>query len=183
VAPPGKYTVRLTANGATHTQQLLIQRDPRLTNITDADLEEQFKLAMQIRDELSRAHETVIRIRSLDNQLKKSVTDAADPEISRTAATIKSKLDEIESDLYQVKNRSPRDTLNYPIKLNNQLAVLQRIVDTGDYRPTDQDYAVFHTLTGRLDEIIGRMHQVIATNIKQLNDQLAQRKLSPVVSK
>ena len=30
---------------------------------------------------------------------------------------------------YQVKNRSPRDTLNYPIQLNNQLAVLQRLVE------------------------------------------------------
>ncbi len=183
VAPPGKYTVRLTANGFTQTQQLLVHRDPRLTNITDTDLQEQFKLAMQIRDELSRAHETVIRIRSLDSQLKKSATDAADPDISRAAATIKSKLDEIESDLYQVKNRSPRDTLNYPIKLNNQLAVLQRIVDTGDYRPTDQDYAVFHILTVRLDEIIGRMNHVIATNLKELNDQLAQRKLPVLPSK
>ena len=72
-----------------------------------------------------------------------SAAEAKDPGISQAAALIKSKLDEIESDLYQVKNRSPRDTLNYPIKLNNQLAVLQRLVDAGEFRPTDQEYAVF----------------------------------------
>ncbi len=61
---------------------------------------------------------------------KRVATDAA---LAPLASTAKSKLDEIEQDLYQVKNRSPRDTLNYPIKLNNQLAVLARLVDMGDW--------------------------------------------------
>jgi hypothetical protein len=41
---------------------LSCRRDPRLTEHTDADLQEQFKLAVEIRDALSRAHEGVIRI-------------------------------------------------------------------------------------------------------------------------
>lgn len=162
---------------------MFIQRDPRLTEITDADLQEQFKLAMQIRDALSRAHESVIRIRSLDAQMEKSVSDAMNPGISQRVALIKSKLDEIESDLYQVKNRSPRDTLNYPIELNNQLAVLQRLVDSGDFRPADQDYAVFRELTARLIEMVGRLDQVIAIDLKQLNDQLAAHNLKAVTAK
>ncbi len=183
VAPPGSYSVRLTANGATQTQPLVIRRDPRLTEITDADLQEQFKLAIEIRDALSRAHEGVIRIRSLDAQMARSAAEAKDPGISQAAVLIKSKLDEIESDLYQVKNRSPRDTLNYPIKLNNQLAVLQRLVDTGEFRPTDQDYSVFRELTQRLDEALGRIDRVVATDLKHLNDQLAARNVKLVTSK
>ena len=76
------------------------------------------------------------------------------------AAQIRSKLDEVEQDLYQVKNRSPRDTLNYPIKLNNQLAVLEHEVDTGENRPTDQDYAVLKELSARLDQILARLNAV-----------------------
>jgi hypothetical protein len=105
------------------------------------------------------------------------------PGISQRVALIKSKLDEIESDLYQVKNRSPRDTLNYPIELNNQLAVLQRLVDSGDFRPADQDYAVFRELTARLIEMVGRLDQVIAIDLKQLNDQLAAHNLKAVTAK
>jgi len=180
VAPPGQYAIRLTANGVTETQPLLIERDPRLTDVTDADLQEQFKVAMEIRDQTSRAHEAVLRIRSLKTQMEKSAADANDPAVSGRATLIKSKLDEIEGDLYQVKNRSPRDTLNYPIKLNNQLAVLQRLVDSGDSRPTDQDYAVFHELTARLEEILGRLDQVTASDLKQLNDLLAGHRLAPV---
>ena len=183
LAPPGQYLVRLTANGVTQTQPLGIQRDPQLTDVTDADLREQFKLAIEIRDALSRAHESVIRIRSLDSQMEKSAAEAKDPDIAQNAALIKSKLDEIESDLYQVKNRSPRDTLNYPIKLNNQLAVLQRLVGMGDARPADQDYAVFRELSTRLDEILGRLDRVVATGLKQLNDRLAARNLKTITAK
>lgn len=112
--------------------------------------------------------------------MDKSAVEANDPKVAERTALIKSKLDEIEGDLYQVKNRSPRDTLNYPIKLNNQLAVLQRLVDSGDSRPTDQDYAVFRELTARLAEILGRLDQVTASDLKQLNDLLAGHRLAPV---
>lgn len=182
-APPGEYAVRLTANDVTETQPLIIRRDPRTTNAADADLQEQFKLAMEIRDETSRAHKAVIQIRSLKTQMEKSAAEAGDSGMSQRAALIKSKLDEIEGDIYQVKNRSPRDTLNYPIKLNNQLAVLQHLVDTGDVRPTDSDYAVFQELRARLNEILSRLDEVIAADLKQFNDQLVSHKLAPITAK
>ena len=34
-----------------------------------------------------------------------------------------------------MRNRSPRDTLNYPIKLNNQLAFVMEVVESGDIPP------------------------------------------------
>ena len=109
---------------------------------------------MRIRDATSRAHELVIQIRKIKDETK-----------DRAGAVIKSKLDEVERHLYQVKNRSPRDTLNYPIKLNNQLAVLQRLVDMGEARPTDQDYAVFDELTQRLNQILDRLKQIVAESL------------------
>ena len=178
VAPPGNYTVRLTANGETMTRPLVIQKDPRLTDVTDADLQEQFRLAIQIRDETARAHEAILQIHSIEDQLKQR-----NSQIGQPGDLIRSKLDEIQQDLYQVRNRSPRDTLNYPIKLNNQLAVLQRLVDMGDYRPTDQDYEVFKELTAHLNEILGRLNQVLSTDLTQLNQRLASEKLDPIKTK
>ncbi len=163
LAPPGTYAVRLTANGITQTQPLVVQRDPRLTNVTDADLQRQFKLAMDIRDKTSQAHEAVIRIRSIREQLEKTPAGS-----STQAGLIQSKLSELESELYQVKNRSPRDTLNYPIKLNNQLAVLERLVEMGEAPPTDPDYTVFQELTAHLNEILDRLNRIINTDLKQL---------------
>ncbi|HTB14783.1 MAG TPA: hypothetical protein VK752_24590 [Bryobacteraceae bacterium] len=177
VAPPGEYSVRLTVNGAV-LQKLVIAKDPRLTDVTDDDLREQFQLAMKIRDETDRAHRAILQIRSIGDQLKqRAQTDAS---LAGRASQIQSKLDEVEQDLYQVKNRSPRDTLNYPIKLNNQLAVLAREVDSGNNRPTDQDYSVFKELSARLNEILARLDNAVSKDVSAFNQALAAKHIETV---
>ena len=115
--------------------------------------------------------------------MEKRVAAANDPEITRLARDIRSKLDEVEQDVYQVRNRSPRDTLNFPIKLNNQLAVLQRLVDTGDARPTDQDYAVFRELSARVAAIQVRMDEVTSGDLPRLNRRLTAAGIEAVPAK
>jgi photosystem II stability/assembly factor-like uncharacterized protein len=183
IAPPGEYTVRLIANGITSDRPLTVRRDPRLTDVTDADLQSQFQLAMRIRDETARAHGAIVEIRSIREQVNQRAKTANDPEIARLAATIRSKLDEVEQDLYQTRNRSPRDTLNYPIKLNNQLAVLQNLVDMGDNKPTDQDLKVFDELKTRLNQILSRFEQIVSQDVGAFNQRISLKKLDPVKPK
>jgi hypothetical protein len=180
IAPPGQYSVRLIANGVTATKPLTIRRDPRLTDVTDADLQAQFDLAIAIRDATARANSAILQIRSIRQQLADRAPDA---ETKKLAAAMESKLDEIEQDLYQTRNRSPRDTLNYPIKLNNQLAVLQSFVDMGEARPTDQDYAVFEELKLHLAQILGRFDQVLSNDLPQFNQWMESHQLPPVKPK
>ncbi|HQR66077.1 MAG TPA: hypothetical protein PLB02_01670, partial [Thermoanaerobaculia bacterium] len=47
-APPGRYTVRLTAAGKALTQPLDVVKDPRLAAVSDADLVRQFELAREV---------------------------------------------------------------------------------------------------------------------------------------
>jgi photosystem II stability/assembly factor-like uncharacterized protein len=180
LAPPGEYQVRLVANGQSLTRSLLIRRDPRLVNVTDADLEEQFRLAIQIRDKTSQANEAVIRIRAIKDQLEKRAVPTKAAGIANATEDLKLKLSQIEEEIYQVRNRSPRDTLNYPIKLNNQLAVLETWVETGDSRPTDQDYRVFGELSAQLAEILARLNQVLTNDLKKYNDALIARNLEAI---
>jgi photosystem II stability/assembly factor-like uncharacterized protein len=183
MAPPGEYLMRLTSNGQTLARSLVIRRDPRITNVTDGDLDAQFKLAIQIRDKTSQAHEAVIRIRAIKDQLEKRATSIKEVGLAGAAEALKTKLSQIEEEIYQVRNRSPRDTLNYPIKLNNQLAVLETWVETGDSRPTDQDYAVFQELSAHLAEIVTQLDQVLTADLKRLDDALIARHLDPIRNK
>jgi hypothetical protein len=180
IAPPGEYSVRLSVDGASQTKRIVIEKDPRLTDVSEADLQEQFRLAIEIRDQTDRAHRGVLKIRSLREQLQQKAQVSGDASIAQRSSQIVSKLAEVEQDLYQVRNRSPRDTLNYPIKLNNQLAVLQHEVDTGDSRPTDQDYIVFKELTARLDEILARLNSVVSGDLESFNQSLATKNVAPV---
>jgi hypothetical protein len=117
-------------------------------------LTEQFRLSVRVSEETSRAHRAILQIRSLKEQLSLRAKSADDAETSQLAGAITSKFTGVEEDLYQVKNRSPRDTLNYPIKLNNQLAALQNMIDMGDSKPTEQDYAVYEELKAHLNQIL-----------------------------
>jgi photosystem II stability/assembly factor-like uncharacterized protein len=65
---PGRYTVKLTANGKSSTQPLVIQMDPRL-KVSVSDLAEQFKLSKQVYDELLSLAAIGESIRSIRGQL------------------------------------------------------------------------------------------------------------------
>jgi len=201
VALPGTYQVRLSVSvgaGASApvqslTQSFAITKNPMLTNVTDADLQEQFRLAMQVRDKLTQANETVVHIRGLKDQIddrlgrlgqaKGAVGQAfrpADRKIVAAGGGLANKLTDIEGEIYQYRNQSSQDPLNYPIKLNNKLAALEGVVESADARPTAQSYDVFKNLSRRLDAEIARLDTVLKTDLPALNKLLASRKLKPI---
>ena len=179
-APPGQYSVRLSANGVTRTQSFSITRNAAVKNLTDADLLEQFKLARQISDRLSAANEAVLRIRGVKDQVSDRMSKTNDAGIKAAGEPLVGKLTAVEGEIYQYRNRSSQDPLNYPIRLNNKLAALQGIVETGDYRPTDQSYAVFKELSDRLDKQFGQLDTLLSVDLPALNKLLARKKLVPV---
>ena len=167
VAVPGDYQVRLTAEGVTQTQPLKIERDPRESGITQADLEEQFKLASAVRDRLSEGNEMVIRIREMKTQIGDRVKKAS--ALNAPAERLTTRLSAVEQDIYQVRNRSNQDPLNFPIKLNNQLGALLRVIETGDAKPTDQSYVVFKELSALLDAIKQRYDEILKNDLAAFN--------------
>ncbi|MBZ9728248.1 glycosyl hydrolase [Salegentibacter sp. JZCK2] len=150
IAKPGIYEVRVTANGESETQTFEIKIDPRVQGVTEADLEEQFDLLIKIRDKVSEANEAVIKIR----EYKEEMGDNIDPQTLE-------KLNEIEESIYQVKNESPQDPLNFPIRLNNKIASLGNIVDSGEARPTDGAYKVYNELSEELSVLINEMNSIL----------------------
>jgi photosystem II stability/assembly factor-like uncharacterized protein len=179
-APPGKYTVRLTAGGITKSEDFAIVRNPRIS-ATDADLHEQFALASQINEKVSAANEAVVRIRDMKDQIGERATKAGDARIKTAGDALAVKLTDVEGDIYQYQNRSGQDPLNFPIRLNNKLAALQGIVEAGDYRPTDQSYAVFKELSAQLDKAFRKLDGIVKDDLETFNQQIAKKKLPPVV--
>jgi phage-related minor tail protein len=74
-----------------------------------------------------------------------------------------------ENEVYQTKNQSMQDPLNYPIKLNNKIAALAGTVSSGEYRPTRQSREVFTELATRLDAQTRAMNKAIDDNLPRLN--------------
>jgi hypothetical protein len=180
LAVPGQYRVRVTAAGQTQTQPLTVRMDPRLKGVTLADLREQFALATQLRDKLSAANDAVLRIRRLKSAIAQRVAHAEAPDVVSSATDVTHKLTAVEENLYQVRNRSGQDPLNFPIKLNNRIGALGRSVMTGDARPTAASYTVYRELSAELDAQLKQLEHVIGTDVEALNRVLAGRNLDRI---
>ena len=179
-AVPGPYRVRVTADGQTSTEPLTIRMDPRLKGVTIAALREQFDLSMRIRDRLTAANDAVLRIRRLKSAISDRATRARATDVQALASDVTHKLSDIEETLYQVRNRSGQDPLNFPIKLNNRIAALGRSVQAGDGRPTAAAYVVHRELSAELDALLQRLERVIGTDVAALNRLLADRNLDRI---
>lgn len=184
-SPPGDYAVRITALGETKTQPFKIGIDPRLVEdgITEDFLHEQFKLSTRVRDKVSEANMSVITIRSIREQVNKAlekVSARRKAEIQALADQLMKPLSMVEEEVYQVRNRSSQDPLNYPIKLNNKIAALMGIIESADHRPTDQTYQVFDELSKELDAQLAKMNEVLKTELPRLNAALRREKVPEV---
>lgn len=182
LAPPGDYQVRVTANGITETRPVVVRVDPRVKGVTTADLNEQFDLAMRIRDRVSAADTAVIDIRHMRSSIADRVARANASEITSAGNSVAAKLVAIEEELYQTRNRSGQDPLNFPIKLNNRLAALEENVESGEARPTASAYVVFKELSANLDSILQLLNQVIATDVSAFSRLAVQHGLPAVIN-
>ena len=150
-APPGRYQVRLTVGGDAQTQPFGIVRNPVLTTVSDADLLEQFKLAAQIKDRVSQANEAVIKIRSLKEQVADRAEKAKNAEGEAGGDGARGDADGNRGGDLPVPEPEQPGPAELPDRLNNKLAALMGVVESGDARPTDQSYAVFKDLSAQLD--------------------------------
>lgn len=182
VAPPGSYSVRLTVDGEEiRTEDFRIGKDPRLTHIANAELEEQFELAMAIRDRTSEANEAVVQVRSLKEEVDDRLEQTEREDIHEVADELTRKVSEAEEEIYQVRLEARQDPLNYAIRLNNKIAALMRQVESADARPTDQQVEVFEDLSQLLQVELNQIDEAIQVDLARLNELLVEAGLDPIV--
>jgi photosystem II stability/assembly factor-like uncharacterized protein len=181
VALPGEYTVRLTADGTTRTAPLRVGLDPRLEGqVSLEDLRARFDLAQRIIGRVNDANNAVIMVRDVRTQVDDRLEKTEDARIEELGARVKTRMADVEGRIYQVRNQSNQDPLNYPIMLNNKLAALLGVIERGEFRPTDQAYEVFNLLSGQLGTELEALDAVIASDLAELNRLLQQNGLEVI---
>ena len=86
----------------------------------------------------------------------------------------------IEEALYQTKNKSGQDPLNYPVRLNNKLAALNSEVDGSDYKPTQQVKAVHKEIVEKIDFQLEQLKKVMSEKVPKFNDLIKQKQVNAV---
>jgi photosystem II stability/assembly factor-like uncharacterized protein len=179
---PGRYQARLTVDGESQTRDFEITINPRAAaeGVTVADLQERFDFASRIRDRVSEANEAVLSIRAVKAQVDDRMEQSENAQLQDLGGTVNDRLSGVESEIYQVKNRSGQDPLNFPIKLNNKIAALLNQVEGAENRPTDQSYEVFEVLSAALDQELEQMSLIIQQDLARLNELLRELGLEPI---
>ncbi len=152
---PGNYTVRLTVNGKSYTQPLIVKMDPRV-RATPADLQQQFALSMRIAAMIERDFTAIAEARALHVQLDSAKSRATNPKV-----------------------RSAIDSLDARIgalsitRLNGQLSGLLGTIDGVDARPTTQATAAVTTMQRDLDQAIAEWTKLKGSALSTLNAKLS----------
>ena len=178
IASPGQYYVKLTVNEKSEEQSFNILKDPR-SNSTDEDLKEQFDFLLSVRDKVSDIHQTIIDIRSSRSQLidlKSKISDKY-PDMENSISDVISRITLIEEKLYQTKNKSGQDPLNFPIRLNNKLAHLTSVASVGNFKPTDQMYNVRDELIGLIDKELKMWEDIKENDLVKLNSTILENNI------
>ncbi|HEX6533252.1 MAG TPA: glycosyl hydrolase, partial [Gemmatimonadaceae bacterium] len=170
--PPGRYTVRLTADGTTLERRFTVVEDPRV-RATPADLAALLALSRQVVGAIDSTARAVERIEALQKQLRAS-TEATkgQPYASRVkvaADSVIGKLETIRQALAEVHSHADEITLHYPVVIYNKLLSLNLMVQSADAPPTSTERAVYRELQRALDGQLARLAAVERADVAGFN--------------
>ena len=176
-AVPGTYKVSLNVNGNVQTKNFKILADPR-AEVSVADMQKQYDFISSINETVDKAHQSIKKIRKINEKLdaftKQYKDKEATKELVEKAKKMKEGFGEVEKALYQTKNRSNQDPLNFPIRLTNKLAHLNSLVSIDDFPPTEQDIAVKNEMTTKINAQLTTFDKLVDEEMKAFNDAFNQ---------
>ncbi len=179
-AIPGDYIVKLKVNDTEMTQEFTIHKDPTSEGSID-DIKAQFDFVNEINGVVDRAHKAIENIRNMKRDLKKFQSDYADNDSAKDlieeSKSIVESIDKIENELYQTKNQSNQDPLNYGVKLTNNLGNLNSTFRGGDFGPTVQDVQVKDELIEKVNAQLAKYDKIISEDIPNFNSSFKKLEL------
>ncbi|MFY0605310.1 MAG: glycosyl hydrolase [Cyclobacteriaceae bacterium] len=180
MATPGEYRVELKSGTESISQTFNLLKDPR-SSATDGELQEQFDFLLACRDKLTETHEAIINIRKARKSINTVLGVLPEDDnsgLKDQAKDILASMETIEKALYQTKNESQQDPLNFPVRLNNKLGHLAAIASYGDNPPTDQAIAFKDEVFGLIDQELAKLTNIFDEDIPKLNKAIIENKIS-----
>ena len=136
-------------------------------------MQAQFDFVNTNNQTLDKAHKAIKKIRAVNKKLKEFQTnfksDDGTADLRQQAKELSEALSNVEKALYQTKNRSNQDPLNFPIRLTNKLGHINNLVMINDFPPTAQDKVVSEQLTKAIDNELATYDRLMSEEVKAFN--------------
>ena len=179
-APPGRYSVRVTASGRTVTQPLEVVEDPRVAASTD-ELVRQFELARRVEAERVRVAEALAEAIALRRQAEASGARASGDaaaalaDFSRALVPVAGPAVSPE-EFYDLPDAAPTSLL----RVNAVLGRFQATVESADVAPTPDAEAGFAWRRDDVEKSLAAWRDFLAAELPKANRALGAAGLPPL---
>ena len=185
LALPGNYQVRITAGGKSQTAPLEVKLDPRV-KVAPGDLEKQFHLLLQIRDQIDTVYAAVNQIQDVRDQLnglkKRLAPGDAQKPLLDAATSLDGKLAAACETLINLKISANEDSLAYPPGIDAKLAYLSlSVAGFADAAPTESQTQIFDQLKKESDEFLARWEQMRSGELAAFQKLAASQNVQPIL--
>ncbi len=175
-AAPGDYLARFIHGSDTIDMPFTVKKDPGST-ASDEDLMAQFLFLTEVQDLYNRTHSSLSAIKEVRkqvNQYKSRLDSTEHQAIIAFADSLTDSLTTIENILYETRNKSSQDMLNYGIKLNDKLAGVYNAAAYGNFKPGEQVKKVFAELSAEISIQLDNLDALTTDGVDTLNQMIHQ---------
>jgi hypothetical protein len=173
IALPGRFVVRLTANGKTQEQSLTLHMDPRIKTPV-AELRAQFEMETGAVRGMNESFKSLAQVRSVSEQLAELSTNGVNSPLSDSLATVQKKVAELEGSAESSFFGLPptgKGPENFST-LNQHFGNLLAVADSADSAPTSQAQKAYREEMEALKNLEAQWTAMRSQDIPQLNSGL-----------
>ena len=179
--PPGRYTVKLTANGQSFTEPVDVLRDPNQAE-TIADIKASSDAMLALQRDHKAAAEMLGTIENVRAQLESlGGTSGAAADVRQAGDTLEHKFMTVEGQLLDLRlTGHGQDEVRYPVQAAGQISWLANGIGASDFTPTSQQREVQGFLAGKIRDTRSALDRLLQRDLASFNALLKAKGLKTV---
>jgi photosystem II stability/assembly factor-like uncharacterized protein len=179
--PPGRYTVKLTANGQSLSQPVEVLRDPNQAE-TLADIKASSSALLALQRDHNAAADMLGTIESIRAQLESLGGESgATADIRQAGDTLEHRFMAVEGQLLDLRlTGRGQDEVRYPVQTAGQINWLAGGIGASDFTPTTQQSEVRGILATRIRDTRSALDKLLRSDLASFNGMLKAKGLKTV---
>jgi hypothetical protein len=170
--PPGNYTVKLSVGGREYTQPLTVRKDPHSAG-TEAEIEAQHRVLLDVRRDLDAAADVVNSIEQVRSQIYNVMKLVDEANVRKAGDELDKKLIDVEGRLVELRSTGRgQDGVRWGSKLVGKLTYLANGLASADFKPTNQQGEVQKVLEDLLKKYQAETDALLNRDLSGLNEIL-----------
>jgi hypothetical protein len=178
---PGRYTVKLTANGKTYTQSLIVTMDPRVKT-SPAGLEQQLSASLRLAKFMEEDYDALMQAREIQKQVLALEQKEMPHAVVQKLREFGQQVTTIEGGGRGGRRRGATGPPSLS-SLNGQLAQVFEVIQGSDNAPTTQALAAVTKLEARVQQQLAAWKSLQTGQMASLNQHLAAADLPAIALK